>query len=76
MNSYPCYDMSDEAYARLNVVIEIMNKPHEHFPSDMRDFSLLHEIEHSLPIPRLESISTLIISLLFPSSLMLSMVYL
>jgi len=32
-----------------------MNERHEHFVSEMREFSLLHETDPNLPIPRLES---------------------
>jgi len=31
-----------------------MNKWHEHFVNEMREFGLLHETDSSLPIPRLE----------------------
>jgi len=55
VNSCPYYDISDESYARLNAIIEIMNERHEHFVSEMRKFSLLHETDSSLPILRLES---------------------
>jgi len=41
-NSYPCYDVSDECYARLNVVMEIMNEWCECFISEMRECGLLH----------------------------------
>jgi len=53
--SCPYYDVSDEAYARFNGMIATMNEPHEHFVSEMREFSLLHEIDPSLPIPRIKS---------------------
>jgi len=54
MNSYPYYDVFNEAYAKPNAMIEIMNERHEHFVSEM-EFGLLHETDPSLPIPRLES---------------------
>jgi len=54
-NFCPYYDISDESYARLNSIIDIMNELHEHFVSEMREFGLLHEIDPCLPIPRLES---------------------
>jgi len=55
VNSCPYYDVFNEAYARLNVMIETMNDRHEHFVSEMREFGLLHETYPSLSIPRLES---------------------
>ena len=55
VNSCPYYDISDELYARFNVIIGTMNEQHEHFVSEMREFGLLHETDSSLPIPRLES---------------------
>jgi len=36
-------------------MIETINDRHEHFVSEIREFSLLHEIDPSLPIPRLKS---------------------
>ena len=36
-------------------MIETMNKRHEHFVSEMREFGLLHETDLSLSIPKLES---------------------
>ena len=55
VNSCPCYDMSNESYARLNAIIKTMNERREHFVSEMRKCGLLHDIEPSVPIPRLES---------------------
>jgi len=55
MNSCPYYHISDEIYARLNVIIKTMNEQHEHFVSEMREFGLLYETDASLPIPRLGS---------------------
>ena len=55
MNFYPYYHVTDEAYARLNAIIEIMNERHEHVVSEMREFGLLHGTDPSLPIPRIES---------------------
>ena len=40
VNSYPCYSIPDESYARLNVMIEIMNERHEYFVSEMKEFGL------------------------------------
>ena len=37
------YNVSNEAYARLNVMIDTMNERHEHFVNEMREFSLLYE---------------------------------
>jgi len=34
VNSYPYYDVFDEAYARLNAMIEIMNERHENFVNE------------------------------------------
>jgi len=36
-------------------MIETMNERREHFVSEMRKCGLLHDIEPSVPIPRLES---------------------
>ena len=55
VNSCLCYNVTDEAYARLNAMIETMNERHEHFVSEMREFGLLHETNPCLSIPRLES---------------------
>ena len=55
MNSCPYYDVSDECYARLDAMIGIMNEQHERFVSRMREGSLLHETDPSLPCPRLEA---------------------
>jgi len=55
VNSCPDYDISNEAYASLNAMIETMNERHEHFVSEMRECGLLHETGPSLPFPRLES---------------------
>ena len=54
VNSDPYYDVSNESYARLNAMIEIMNERHEHLVSDMREFGLLHKTDTSLHIPRLK----------------------
>ena len=55
MNSCPYYDVFDECYARLDVMIGAMNEQHERFASRMREWSLLHETDPSLPCPRLEA---------------------
>jgi len=55
VNSYPYYDVSDEAYARLNALMEAMYERHEHFISDMREFDLLYETNPSIPFIRLEA---------------------
>ena len=52
MNFCPYYDVSNESYARLNAMIETMNDQHEHFIGEMREFSLLLEINPNLPLPR------------------------
>jgi len=39
----------------LNGMIETMNEQYEHFASEMSEYGLLHEIDLSLPFPRLES---------------------
>jgi len=54
VSSCPYNDVFDEAYARLNAMIETMNERHEYFVSEMREFSLLKETDPSLPTPRLE----------------------
>jgi len=54
VNSCPYYDIFNEAYARLNAMIETINERHKHFVNEMREFRLLHEIDIGLPIPRLE----------------------
>ena len=56
VNSCPSYDMFNDSCARLNVQMEIMKEQQDHFVSEMREFSLLHEIDPSPPIPWLESI--------------------
>jgi len=66
VNSCPYYDVFDEAYAGINIMIETMNERHEHFVSEMSEFGLLHEIDPSLPFTRLEASSTMIVSLSFP----------
>ena len=55
VNSCPSYDVFNDSCARLNVLMETMKEQQDHFVSEMREFSLLHEIDPSLPIPRLES---------------------
>jgi len=55
VNSCPSYDLFNDSCARLNVLMETMKEQQDHFVSEMREFSLLHEIDPSLPIPRLES---------------------
>ena len=55
VNSCPYHDIFNEAYARLNAMIETMNEQHENFVNEMREFGLLHETDPSLPIPRPES---------------------
>ena len=54
MNSCPYYDVFNEAYARLNVMIETMNERHNHFLSEIREFGLLHETDRRLLFPRLK----------------------
>ena len=54
MNSSPYSDVFNELYARLNAMIETMNKRHKHLISEMRECGLLHEIKPGLPSPRLE----------------------
>ena len=55
MNSCPYYDVFDESYARLDVMIGTMNEQHERFVSRMREYSFLHETDPSLPCPKLEA---------------------
>jgi len=54
VNSCPSYYVFNDSCARLNVLMETMKEQQDHFVSKMREFSLLHEIHPSLPIPRLE----------------------
>ena len=42
VNSCPYYDVSDELYVRLNVIIETINERHGHFVNEIREFGLLH----------------------------------
>ena len=55
MNSPPCYDVSDDSCARLNAMMKTMNEQHEHVISEMRECGLLHDINPSLPFPRIEA---------------------
>ena len=55
VNSYHSYDVFKDSCARLNCLIETIKEQQEHFVSEMREFGLLHGIDPSLPIPRLES---------------------
>jgi len=55
VNSCPYYDVSDEAYARLNATIEKMYEQHTHFVSEIRECGLLHVTNLSLPFPILEA---------------------
>ena len=66
VNYCPYYDVFDESYARLNVVIETMNEQRKHFISEMRDCGLLHEFHHSLPVPQLRLVLMMILSIPFP----------
>ena len=66
VNSCPYYEVSNEAYARLNSMIETMNERHEHFVTEMRKFSLLQKIDPNLPFLRLEASLYMIVSLPFP----------
>ena len=52
VNSCPYHDVTNEAYARLNAVIETMNEQLEYFVSEMREFDLVSETD-SLPFHRL-----------------------
>jgi len=54
VNSCPYYDVSDEAYVKLNAMIKTMNGRHKNFVSEMRQYGLLHGTNPSLPIPTLE----------------------
>ena len=55
MNSCPSYDVLSDSCAKLNVLMEAMKEQQDYFVSEMREFSLLHKIDPSLSIPRLES---------------------
>ena len=54
VNSCPSYVEFNDSCASLNVLLETI-KEQDHFVSEIREFSLLHETDPSLPIPRLES---------------------
>ena len=45
----------NDSCARLDVLVETFKEQQDHFVSEMREFSLLHETDPSLPIPRLKS---------------------
>jgi len=66
VNSYPYYNVSDEAYTRLNAMIETMNDLHEHFASEMRKCGLLYETDPSIPSLDLRLVSIMIVSLPLP----------
>ena len=55
MNSCTFYDVFDECYARFDAMIGTMNEKHECFIGRMREYDLLHEIDPSLPCPKLEA---------------------
>ena len=55
VNSCPSYVVFNDSCARLDVLVETIKEQQDHFVSEMREFSLLHETDPSLPIPRLES---------------------
>jgi len=55
VNSYRYYDIFDECYARLDAMIGTMNEQHKQFVCRMRECSLSHETDPSLPYPRLEA---------------------
>ena len=55
VNYCPSYDVFNDSCAILNFLMETMKEQPDHFVSEMREFSLLHEIDPSLPIRRLES---------------------
>jgi len=55
VNSCPSYDVFIDSCARLTVLMETIKEQQDQFVSELREFSLLHEIDPSLPIPKLES---------------------
>jgi len=55
VNSYRYYDIFDEAYVRLNSLIDTMNEHHMHFASEIRECGLFHETNPSLPFLGLEA---------------------
>ena len=55
VNSYPYYDVPDEFYARLNVMIQTVNEWHEHFICEIRECGLLYETNPSAPSSRLKA---------------------
>jgi len=66
MNSYPYYDAFDKSYARLTVVIGIMNKQHAHFVSKMRECPLVIRPNLVCPSLDLRLVFVMIVSLPFP----------
>ena len=55
VNSCPYYNVFDEAYDRLNAMIEIINNRHEHFVIEMSESGLLHDTDPDLPFLRLKA---------------------
>ena len=49
------FSLSNESFVRFNSMIETMNEQPKHSTSEMREFSLLYEIDPSLPFLRLEA---------------------
>ena len=55
MNSCLSFDAFNDSCARIDVLMETIKEQQDNFVSMMREFSLLHETDPSLPISRLES---------------------
>ena len=55
VNSCLPYDVFNESYARFYALIETTTERQEYFVSEIREFDLLHETDHNVPIRRLES---------------------
>ena len=53
MHSYPYYDISDQCYTRLNIMIGTMHEQYIYFVSDMRECGLLHGTNPNLTSPKL-----------------------
>ena len=55
VNSCLSFDAFNDSCARIDILMETIKEQQDNFVSKMREFSLLHETDPSLPIPRLES---------------------
>jgi len=55
VNSCLSFAEFNDSCARIDVLMETIKEQQDNFVSKIREFSLLHETDPSLPIPRLES---------------------